>query len=224
MNRTMLMMSGLLAACGGYGSSTGNPSGPSGPLTAQTASQAGNNQVASVGADLPIPMRILVRRGGVPAAGVTVNWSATGAGAAMIPGVDVTDANGISTSIWNLGAEAGPHSAQAVVAGAESGSPVTFMATALAPGEVPPGVTVLLRSAGGNRFEPNALTIPLGTTVTWVWADGFHNVNHTLGRSGNPVNAPTSYAFTFTQPGSYTFFCEVHGSPTAGMRGSIEVR
>jgi plastocyanin len=93
-------------------------------------------------------------------------------------------------------------------------------------------VTVQLRSDGGNRFDPSALTVPVGTKVTWVWVDGFHNVNHdvtvggnrTLARSGNPVNAPSSYAFTFTQPGTYTFFCEVHGSLTAGMRGSIEVR
>lgn len=222
---TTLMTTAMLAACGGYSGSAA----PSGPLAVQAATPAGDNQEAPAGGDLPSPVRIVALRGGVPAAGVTVNWSATGNGALMVPAVGVTGADGISSSVWHLGADVGRQSAQATVAGAESGSPVTFTANALTPGDVPPGVTI--RLTGINTFEPNVRTVAAGTRVTWVWEDGFHNVNHqvtagsnaVLARSGNPSNPPASYAFTFTQPGTYVFFCEVHGSLTAGMRGTIVV-
>lgn len=220
-----------VAACGGQGggSSVSDP-GP-GALTIQAAQPSGDNQVAVAGADLPVPVRIVALRNGAPVEGATVNWSATGAGALMVPAVGTTGADGISTSFWHLGNTPGAQTARATVAGAVGG-PVAFTATALNPDGSPPGVTIELRSAGGNRFVPDEVTIPAGTTVTWTWVDGGHNVNHEVfvggardqARSGAPVNAPAAYSFRFITPGTYRFFCEVHGTIDSGMHGTIVVQ
>ncbi len=200
------------------------------PVTAQLLS--GNNQSDTAGRVLPNPLRIVVVRGGAPAAGAVVTWSAAGTGASMTPRVDTTGADGISASVWHLGIESGQQSAQATVLGAAGGSPVFFSAIALAPVAPPAEVTIRLLSAGGNRFDPANLNIAAGTRVTWTWADGFHNVVHEVltggnrgfASSGDPVSPPRSYSFTFATPGVYNYFCEVHGTLTTGMHGTITVQ
>jgi plastocyanin len=167
-----------------------------------------------------------------------VTWNASGTGAVMKPGVDTTGADGISTSIWHLGSEVGSQSAQAAVTGAD-GSPVGFSATATAlggggncggggGGGSGNSVQIQLRTDGGNRFEPANVTIPVGTTVTWTWVGGFHDVtsagNPTFASSGQPVSAPNTFSQTFSSPGTYVYYCSVHGSPTSGMRGTIVVQ
>ncbi len=88
--------------------------------------------------------------------------------------------------------------------------------------------TIKLVTSGGNRFEPANIEVPVGTTVTFVWESGFHDVTSagspTFQGSGNPVSPPKSFPVTFTERGTYTFFCSVHGSATSGMRGTITVR
>src|SRR5262249_33102866 len=85
-----------------------------------------------------------------------------------------------------------------------------------------------LTASGGNRFDPANVEVPVGTTVTFVWESGFHNVTSagspSFQGSGSPVSPPKSFPVTFTQPGTYIFFCSVHGSATSGMRGTIRVR
>src|SRR6185436_11764856 len=92
----------------------------------------------------------------------------------------------------------------------------------------PSPVEIQLRSDGGDRFAPANVTIPVGTTVTWRWVSGFHNVVPTgspaFTGSGSPVSAPSTFSQTFNSPGTYLYFCVVHGTPTTGMRGTIEVR
>ena len=63
-----------LAACGGGGDDgpTGNGNGT---LAVAAATPSGNAQTAAAGATLPQPLRVLVRRDGTPAAGVSVAWS-----------------------------------------------------------------------------------------------------------------------------------------------------
>ncbi|MGH7519489.1 MAG: cupredoxin domain-containing protein [Gemmatimonadales bacterium] len=88
--------------------------------------------------------------------------------------------------------------------------------------------TIKLFTSGGNRFEPANIEVPVGTTVTFVWEDGFHDVTSAGSPSfqggGNPVSPPKSFPVTFTKAGTYTFFCSVHGSATSGMHGTITVR
>ena len=57
-------------------------------------------------------------------------------------------------------------------------------------------------------FNPNSLTVPVGTTVTWTNHD---SVPHTItGDSGGTLASPSipsgqAFSYTFTQPGTYTY-------------------
>jgi plastocyanin len=185
---------------------------------------SGDEQSGTVGQNLTNPLRIVVLRGNAPQAGAIVTWSTSGTGASLTPAVDTTGPDGVSTSVWHLGAEAGTRTAQASVAGGADGSPVSFTARAAAP--APSNVEIKLLNA--NRFDPANITIAAGTRVTWTWVGGFHDVTSAgtpgFASSGNPVSPPKSYSLTFNNPGTYVYFCSVHGSPTSGMRGTIVVQ
>jgi plastocyanin len=230
----VLLAATALTACGSNGSDLGGGGPDPSALSAARSQPSGDGQSGTAGQDLANPLRIVVLRGAMPAAGAVVTWSATGTGASMTPNVETTGPDGISTSMWHLGSDVGAQHAQAAVTGAE-GSPVLFAATAVAPGGGGGGggggsspVTIQLRSDGGNRFEPANVTIAVGTTVTWTWVGGIHNVTPagapTFTGSGSPVSAPHTFSQTFSSPGTYLYFCEVHGTATSGMRGTIVVQ
>jgi len=48
--------------------------------------------------------------------------------------------------------------------------------------------------------------VPVGTTVTFVWEDGFHDVtaagSPNFQSSGDPVSAPKTFPVTFTEAGT----------------------
>lgn len=222
----IVLVLAALSACSGYdGGDLGGGPDPA-AVSAARSEPSGNAQTGAPGENLANPLRIVIRRGSTPAAGAVVTWTAVGDGALMTPAVDTTGADGISTSVWHLGNVAGGQTSQAAVSGGADGSPVAFTATAGAPGPAP--VRIELRSDGGNRFEPANVTIPVGTTVTWAWVGGIHDVtpsgNPVFPASGAPVPSPNAYSHTFNSAGTYLYFCSVHGSATAGMRGTIEVR
>lgn len=223
-----LLATVAVAACGSNGGGDLGSSPPPDGLSAARSEPSGNGQSGPAGQDLANPLRIVVLQGDAPAAGAIVTWNASGAGASMNPSVDTTGPDGISTSILHLGSEVGTQSAQAAVTGGAEGSPVPFSATAVAPGGGPGPFEIQLRNDGGNRFEPSQVTIPVGTTVTWRWVGGFHDVTSAgdpaFAGSGAPVSAPSTFSHTFTSPGTYLYFCSVHGSPSGGMRGTIVVQ
>jgi plastocyanin len=225
----VLLAATALTACGGNGSDLGGGGPDPSALSAAHSEPSGDGQSGTAGQDLANPLRIVVLQGAMPAAGAVVTWSATGTGASLTPNVDTTGPDGISTSIWRLGSDVGAQRSQAAVTGGAEGSPVSFTATAAAaPGGGPFPVEIQLRSDGGNRFEPANVTIPAGTTVNWRWVSGLHDVtptgNPAFPGSGAPVSAPNTFSRTFDSPGVYLYFCTVHGSPTAGMRGTIVVQ
>jgi plastocyanin len=86
----------------------------------------------------------------------------------------------------------------------------------------------LVTDSSGSRFEPATITIAAGTTVTFTWASGFHNVVSSSSpgfeSSLKLVSSPNSYSVTFTKPGTYVYFCSAHGTPDAGMRGTVVVQ
>jgi plastocyanin len=232
----MTFVAGLLAvvaviACS---DSDGADLGGGGPdpvaRSARRAEPSGNGQSGTVGQDLDTPLRIVVLQGGTPEAGAVVTWDSPANGAFMTPTVDTTGPDGISTSVWHLGSAPGAQTSRAAVAGGADGSPVPFTATANAPGggDPPASGEIRLLSSGGNRFDPATVTIAAGTTVTWTWVGGFHDVTATgtpaFPSSGTPGAPPRRFSHTFTAPGTYLYFCSVHGSPTGGMRGTIVVQ
>jgi plastocyanin len=110
--------------------------------------------------------------------------------------------------------------ATAACADGESGSEPA--AKAAAASEARAAVAVQL-----FQYQPSPLEIAAGTVVTWSNRD---EILHTA-TSGLPGAADgqfngtmdgkdTSYQFTFSQPGTYSYFCARHES----MRGEVRVR
>jgi plastocyanin len=62
-------------------------------------------------------------------------------------------------------------------------------------------------------FGPNVLTVKAGTTVTWVNND---DIPHTILDKNRKVfrskvlDTEDKFSFTFTQPGTYDYFCGLH--------------
>src|SRR5690348_1197321 len=71
-------------------------------------------------------------------------------------------------------------------------------------------------------FSPNPLTVPVGSTVRWVNQDDIpHNVvgDDNSFRS-KALDTDDSFTYTFTKPGTYTYFCSIHPK----MTGKIVVQ
>jgi amicyanin len=66
-------------------------------------------------------------------------------------------------------------------------------------------------------FGPASLTVPAGTTVTWVNRDDVpHNVVSTEKKFSSPVlDTDESFSYTFTDPGTYEYYCSIHPRMTA---------
>lgn len=83
----------------------------------------------------------------------------------------------------------------------------------------------------GFKFQTEVLTVPSGTTVSWVNRDPyFHTV--TSGKTDGPVNEPDGrfdedlknegdvINVTFSTPGVYTYYCKQHNAMNAEIRVS----
>ncbi|MHB1222807.1 MAG: cupredoxin domain-containing protein [Gemmatimonadaceae bacterium] len=215
----------LGAACGGGGGDDGGGGvTPPQTLSVAAASPSGNGQSAAPGAQLADPLRVAVRRGSTPVSGTAVTWSVGVGGGQVTPTSSTTDDAGIASTRWTLGSLVGAQSATASVSGAAN-SPVTFTATATGTG---PGASVV--TVENNLFNPTTITVAANTTVRWDWAAGSlqHNIipiqPATIPSDPAISNAPHSYQVTFAAPGSYNYYCSVHGSPTSGMRGTVVVQ
>ena len=62
------------------------------------------------------------------------------------------------------------------------------------------------------RFTPSTLTVPAGTTVTWVNHDAeIHTVTSPAGAFASPaLETDDTFSFTFGAPGTYAYFCALH--------------
>lgn len=88
---------------------------------------------------------------------------------------------------------------------------------------IPPQVVDV--SVGNFFFDPATVQINVGDTVRWTAVGGFHTV--TAGDSPTPNGMFTSgppplatFEFTFTDPGSFDYFCEIHPN----MQGVVIVQ
>jgi plastocyanin len=194
---------------------------------------SGNEQEGSVGTALPEPIVVRVTTNGIAAPLINVVWSTSVPNGQIVPALTATDANGMASATWTLGAE-GANTAQATVDGA-IGSPVSFTATAtigLPPAPATANVSVRSNSfvsAKNSTSNPAVDTVAVGGAVTWTWAPPAnpHNVTSTGTPefTGQPtVVDPPPFTVTFSSPGTYNYYCTLHGLPTSGMRGRIVVR
>ena len=97
---------------------------------AAIAVSAGQAQIAPVSTALPTPLAVLVTDANAnPVSGATVNWTVATGGGSVSAASSVSNASGIATIVWTLGASAGTQSVTAASVGL-AGSPVTFTASA----------------------------------------------------------------------------------------------
>lgn len=73
-------------------------------------------------------------------------------------------------------------------------------------------------------FTPQALTVAVGTTVTWTNRD---DIPHTVVSTDDPkafkskvLDTDEKFSFTFSKPGNYAYFCSVHPK----MTGKVTVQ
>jgi plastocyanin len=89
---------------------------------------------------------------------------------------------------------------------------------------------ILAESSGGNptggaaikidnfSFGPATITIPAGSTVTWTNND---DVPHVVTSDDNKMfkskalDTDDHFSFTFTKPGTYSYYCAIHPKMTA---------
>lgn len=100
--------------------------------------------------------------------------------------------------------------ALAIAAGVSTGSPMRKAAQQSGNGPVQVKID-------NFTFAPTPLTVPAGTTVQWVNRDDIpHNVvseDKTTFKS-KALDTDQNYSYTFTKPGTYTYFCSIHPKMT----------
>jgi plastocyanin len=72
-------------------------------------------------------------------------------------------------------------------------------------------------------FAPAAVTVPVGTSVTWVNRDDIpHTVVSTTGNffKSKALDTDEKFSYTFTKAGTYPYFCSLHPK----MTGKIVVQ
>jgi plastocyanin len=113
-------------------------------------------------------------------------------------------------------------------------APTTTSGTATVDTLAPPTVVDTATAkvdAIDNDFDPKHLEVKAGTKVTFVNAG--HNQHNIVpddpaaadfGIDQQKFQPGTSTSFTFTEPGTYAYYCSLHATATAGsMRGVITV-
>jgi len=71
-------------------------------------------------------------------------------------------------------------------------------------------------------FTPATLTVPVGTAVTWTNRD---DIPHTVvsddkSIKSKPLDTDEKFTFTFSKPGTYSYFCSIHPK----MKGTVVVQ
>lgn len=109
---------------------------------------------------------------------------------------------------------------------ATTGSTFTTMTATVLPPTPPPSSPAVESGVmiENFAFNPSSLTILAGTTVTWTNRDSATHDAASLADSlvtfaSPPLSKGDSFRFTFTEPGTYRYYCTFHPS----MRGTIVV-
>ncbi len=84
----------------------------------------------------------------------------------------------------------------------------TLLPGAAAPAPAAPATVTI----GNFTFQPQALTVHAGTTVTWVNADDIPHAVAADDRSfkSKVLDTQDRFTMTFAKPGTYGYFCSLH--------------
>lgn len=208
----LLALGAVTLACGG-------DDGGGGPdlAIAEAPTNSGEGQSGTALTTLNDSIRVQVTRNGQPEAGLTVTFATNVVGGSVSPTNPVTDANGIASAAWTVGAVSGTQLASARLSGA-AGSPVFFNAT-VSDGSGASFGNTFFRSNRNHTTNPAVDTIFTGTTYKWWGSGGSHSVRSQGTPSfndSNPLNGSDTYQVTFNVAGTYEYDCGVHGNAMTG--------
>lgn len=182
---------------------------PGGGNTSQTIASVaitGSVTTVAVGSSVTLAASALNASGSPVAASFA--WSSNNTGVATV-GAGTGTVTGVTVGSATITASAGGFSATRVMT-----------VTADEGGGLPPLAAQITMPS--TEFVPNAVTIRVGGSVTFIFTNLVHNVQ--FGGSGAPANIPdtsnSSIVRTFSTIGSYTIVCSLH----AGMTGTITVQ
>jgi Tol biopolymer transport system component len=174
--RTCLAGEFLAVLVSGCGEGTLVP--PSGTVSIQlAATNSGDQQTGTVGATLPQPLRVVVRRGSEAARGVSVSWNAFQG--SLSASSTTTDDAGIASVSWTLGQGAGYQSATASINDAIQTTDSTARSASFTAQANPGPASQLRFSLNPTNTFPNR---PVKPAVTVFEADAF----------GNPTSSATT--------------------------------
>jgi plastocyanin len=79
-----------------------------------------------------------------------------------------------------------------------------------------------------NSFRPGEVKVAAGTEVVWTNAGRHaHNVlpveGDEWGAEAEAFGPGDTYQHRFTEPGTYAYYCSLHGTTTKGMVGTLVV-
>ncbi|MFN8489682.1 MAG: plastocyanin/azurin family copper-binding protein [Caldilineaceae bacterium] len=126
-------------------------------------------------------------------------------------------------SVWPRPNHSPMHSADMMNMASMQASHQPAMASALFPN----GAVAL----DNSTFVPFTVTVHVGEAVTWTRNNGFHNVHaddnsFRLGENANGDAGGSwgAVSHTFTQAGTFRYYCDIHGGPNGvGMAGVVVV-
>lgn len=79
-----------------------------------------------------------------------------------------------------------------------------------------PVATTEVAMAKSYRFEPKAIEIEAGESVTWTNEDNFTHTVQVDGRDDHKVERGERVSITFEQPGTYRYVCTLHRQDMEG--------
>ncbi len=159
----------------------------------QMALNGGDAQVGPATQALPTSLSIIAQdQNGTPVQGVTISWSAANGGS-VNPTQSSSGANGVASTKWTLGPNAGNQTATATKTGL-SGSPVAFHAVAQIQGAT--RLEEAPANSGNDQTDTVLATLPNPYRVLATNQDGAPvpgvAVNWTVSAGGGGVSAPMS--------------------------------
>ena len=112
--------------------------------------------------------------------------------------------------------------------GASAGGLAPSAPSTTVPAVEPNGVVVDV-AALDNRFQPESIEVAVGTQV--LWENRGRNEHDMLpadageewGVEKEAFHPGDSYGHVFTTPGTFAYYCSIHGTAKAGMIGTIVV-
>jgi plastocyanin len=83
-------------------------------------------------------------------------------------------------------------------------------------GDSTPVATTEVTMAKSYRFDPKAIEIDAGSTVTWTNEDNFTHTVQVDGQDDRKVERGESVSITFDTPGTYHYVCTLHSKDMDG--------